>query len=264
MRLNDVFFAGHASCITLATLAQCAVYDRGSQRVHARTRTAFAVMVPVTGAYAAAVWLAPEAFPVLWCAPPGPQGRFQARASLSGGMGRERTERTYFNVRHRAPCMASVLCAICSLSQRAVVQQRAYASGGPCGPSHLTRHSTTHSLVISSKEAPLQQHGRRLLPTPLSYPGLRHAPPSGRPARRFLYYLSYIKVAVAMAMYLPQVLLNHERRSTAGFSIEQVASGKLLCPCEGINVCVTRSMQALWLWKRRQHVSQVVASDGAS
>lgn len=35
-----------------------------------------------------------------------------------------------------------------------------------------------------------------------------------------------------MAMYLPQVLLNHERRSTAGFSIEQVVSGKLFCPCE--------------------------------
>ncbi|KAK9826095.1 hypothetical protein WJX81_001816, partial [Elliptochloris bilobata] len=104
VRLNDVFFAAHASCITLLTLAQCAVYDRGSQRVHARTRTAFAVMVPVTVAYAAAVWLFPDSFPVLW----------------------------------------------------------------------------------------------------------------------FLYYLSYIKVAVAMAMYLPQVLLNHERRSTAGFSIEQV------------------------------------------
>ncbi len=68
MRLNDVFFAGHASCITLLTLAQCAVYDRGSQRVHARTRTAFMVMAPVTVVYAAAVWLIPEAFPVLWCA----------------------------------------------------------------------------------------------------------------------------------------------------------------------------------------------------
>ena len=68
MRLNDVFFAAHASCITLLTLAQCALYDRGSQRVHARTRTAFAVMLPVTAAYAAAVWLFPDPFPVLWCA----------------------------------------------------------------------------------------------------------------------------------------------------------------------------------------------------
>ena len=76
VRLNDVFFAAHASCITLATLAQCAVYDCGSQRVHARTRTAFAVMVPVTAIYAAAVWLSPETFPVLWCAPPWLQGRF--------------------------------------------------------------------------------------------------------------------------------------------------------------------------------------------
>ena len=76
MRLNDVFFAAHASCITLATLAQCAVYDRGSQRVHARTRTAFAVMVPVTAVYAAAVCLAPEAFPVLWCAPTWPPRPF--------------------------------------------------------------------------------------------------------------------------------------------------------------------------------------------
>ena len=67
VRLNDVFFAAHASCITLLTLAQCAVYDRGSQRVHARTRTAFAVMVPVTVMYAGAVWLFPDAFPVLWC-----------------------------------------------------------------------------------------------------------------------------------------------------------------------------------------------------
>jgi hypothetical protein len=45
--------------------------------------------------------------------------------------------------------------------------------------------------------------------------------------RRFLYYLSYIKVAVAMAMYLPQVLLNHERRSTAGFSVEQARRAPL-------------------------------------
>ena len=57
-------------------------------------------------------------------------------------------------------------------------------------------------------------------PTVLSRP--QACIPSGLPARRFLYYLSYVKVAVAMAMYLPQVLLNHERRSTAGFSIEQV------------------------------------------
>lgn len=65
------------------------------------------------------------------------------------------------------------------------------------------------------------------MPIPPAFHGVVHA-------RRFLYYLSYIKVAVAMAMYLPQVLLNHERRSTAGFSIEQVGSGELLCPCKGI------------------------------
>ena len=50
------------------------------------------------------------------------------------------------------------------------------------------------------------------------------SPDAGVCASRFLYYLSYIKVGVAMAMYLPQVLLNHERRSTAGFSIEQVST----------------------------------------
>ena len=82
MRLNDVFFAAHASCITLLTLAQCALYDRGSQRVHARTRTAFAVMAPVTVVYAAAVWLAPEVFPMLWCAPHVSVGLFVKALSL--------------------------------------------------------------------------------------------------------------------------------------------------------------------------------------
>ncbi|KAK9824845.1 hypothetical protein WJX81_006232 [Elliptochloris bilobata] len=104
VRINDVFFAGHASCIALATLAQCAVYERGAQRVHEHTRLAFAIMVPLTVTYAAATWLLP--------------------ADIS---------------------------------------------------------------VIS-----------------------------------FLYYLSMIKIAVTLAKYVPQVLLNRERRSTSGFSIAQV------------------------------------------
>jgi hypothetical protein len=82
VRLNDVFFAAHASCINLLTLAQCAAYDRGSQRVHARTRTAFALAVPATAAYAAAVWLLPDAFPVLWCG--GPRA---CRPALGLGLG---------------------------------------------------------------------------------------------------------------------------------------------------------------------------------
>ncbi len=40
-------------------------------------------------------------------------------------------------------------------------------------------------------------------------------------ARRFLYYLSMIKIAVTLAKYVPQVLLNRRRRSTSGFSIAQ-------------------------------------------
>ena len=46
-----------------------------------------------------------------------------------------------------------------------------------------------------------------------------------RGARRFLYFLSMIKIAVTLAKYVPQVLLNQERRSTSGFSIAQVLGG---------------------------------------
>lgn len=35
-----------------------------------------------------------------------------------------------------------------------------------------------------------------------------------------------IKIAVTLAKYVPQVLLNHERRSTSGFSIAQVLGGQ--------------------------------------
>lgn len=67
VRINDVFFAGHASCIALATLAQCAVYERGSQRVHEHTRLAFAIMVPLTLTFGAAVWLFPHDISVISC-----------------------------------------------------------------------------------------------------------------------------------------------------------------------------------------------------
>ena len=69
MRINDVFFAGHASCIALATLAQCAVYERGAQRVHEHTRLAFAVVVPLTLTFGAAAWLFPHDISVISCAP---------------------------------------------------------------------------------------------------------------------------------------------------------------------------------------------------
>lgn len=69
MRINDVFFAGHASCIALATLAQCAVYERGAQRVHEHTRLAFAIMVPLTLTFGAAAWLFPHDISVISCAP---------------------------------------------------------------------------------------------------------------------------------------------------------------------------------------------------
>ena len=68
MRINDVFFAGHASCIALATLAQCAVYERGAQRVHEHTRLAFAIMVPLTLTFGAAAWLFPHDISVISCA----------------------------------------------------------------------------------------------------------------------------------------------------------------------------------------------------
>ena len=39
-----------------------------------------------------------------------------------------------------------------------------------------------------------------------------------------------IKIAVTLAKYVPQVLLNHERRSTSGFSIAQVLQGMQHAP----------------------------------
>jgi len=182
VRLNDVFFAAHASCINLLTLAQCAAYDRGSQRVHARTRTAFALAVPATAADAAAVWLLPDAFPVLWCARP--------RAC---------------RLQPCAPACARAACACTSCLRLSC--PRIYRSASFC----ITRAQR------GSEEAPW---GRG--PACAALRAARPAAQRARAAaRRFLYYLSYIKVAVATAMYLPQVLLNHCRRSTSGFSIAQ-------------------------------------------
>ena len=103
-----------------------------------------------------------------------------------------------------------------------------------CVPPHvLTLPCSCPVSGLPAQQVPglheLHQGGGGQGHVPTNVPCLAHAVVSGPPARRFLYYMSYIKVAVAMAMYLPQVLLNHERRSTAGFSIEQVPSGELLC-----------------------------------
>ncbi len=68
VRINDVFFAAHAACITLLTLGQCMVYERGAQRVHEHTRVAFAIVLPLTVTYAAAAWLFPADISVISCA----------------------------------------------------------------------------------------------------------------------------------------------------------------------------------------------------
>ena len=84
MRINDVFFAAHAACITLLTLGQCMVYERGAQRVHEHTRVAFAIVLPLTVTYAAAAWLFPADISVISCAPPGLTGGSQrCRACLT-------------------------------------------------------------------------------------------------------------------------------------------------------------------------------------
>lgn len=38
----------------------------------------------------------------------------------------------------------------------------------------------------------------------------------------FLYVLSYIKLASTLTKYIPQVVLNYQRKSTVGWSIENI------------------------------------------
>ena len=95
----------------------------------------------------------------------------------------------------------------------------------PVGICCVTPYKTpaTQANMGAPRKHMVQQHARWPVPTPYCpVAALGMHPKRPACASRFLYYLSYVKVAVAMAMYLPQVLLNHERRSTAGFSIEQV------------------------------------------
>ena len=70
VRINDVFFAGHAFCLSALTLCQCVLFERGTQRVHEHTRLAFAIVLPLTVTYAAAAWLFPADISVISCAPP--------------------------------------------------------------------------------------------------------------------------------------------------------------------------------------------------
>ena len=69
VRINDVFFAGHAFCLSALTLCQCVLFERGTQRVHEHTRLAFAIVLPLTVTYAAAAWLFPADISVISCAP---------------------------------------------------------------------------------------------------------------------------------------------------------------------------------------------------
>jgi len=70
VRINDVFFAGHAFCLSALTLCQCVLFERGTQRVHEHTRLAFAIVLPLTVTYAAAAWLFPADISVISCALP--------------------------------------------------------------------------------------------------------------------------------------------------------------------------------------------------
>jgi cystinosin len=38
----------------------------------------------------------------------------------------------------------------------------------------------------------------------------------------YLYLLSYIKILITLIKYIPQVVLNHQRKSTTGFSVWQI------------------------------------------
>jgi hypothetical protein len=38
----------------------------------------------------------------------------------------------------------------------------------------------------------------------------------------FAYFLSYIKLVISFVKYIPQVLLNYRRKTTAGWSMENV------------------------------------------
>jgi hypothetical protein len=170
VRINDVFFAGHAFCLSALTLCQCVLFERGTQRVHEHTRLAFAIMLPLTVTYAAAAWLFPADISVISCAPP--------------------------------------------------------ASGAACAHPWSSTHACSG---LRRLRPPLQLCP--LLEPPLD-PPVENPPGDvtlkvataqpGALARRFLYYLSMIKIAVTLAKYVPQVLLNRERRSTSGFSIAQV------------------------------------------
>ena len=136
-------------------------------------------------------------------------------------MGREGTERTYFNMRH-----PHTLHGLCDISTIFSISESCCATNSLRARRfalRITPHKTFHNTSKCDWLQGSTFASARALTPVLARP--QACTPSGRPARRFLYYLSYIKVAVAMAMYLPQVLLNHERRSTAGFSIEQVLGG---------------------------------------
>lgn len=143
---NDVFFAIHAAVVTAVTLFQCAMYDRGGQRIS---------------------WLA--------------------------GLG------TAGSVAGIAAYLAAVVWA----------QQGSSGGGGHVPPGH-TGLTLVPSLWFSGSSHGSLGGGALPCGDLLSW-------------LSFLYFLSYIKLAVSLVKYIPQVILNWRLRSTAGWNMHNVA-----------------------------------------
>ncbi|PRW20981.1 Lysosomal Cystine Transporter (LCT) Family [Chlorella sorokiniana] len=148
---NDVFFAIHAAVVTGVTLFQCAIYERGGQRISWLAGLGTAGSIAGIAAYLAAV---------IW-----------AQQGSSGG--------------GHVPPGHTGLTLVPTLWFRGSSGSGSGSSGGlgggalPCGD----------------------------LLSWLS----------------FLYFLSYIKLAVSLVKYIPQVILNWRLRSTAGWNMHNVA-----------------------------------------